>query len=166
MYASLAVAILSGVAFAAPQGDHHPYHKEGYKDHHGYVDHHGHDSGSPTVDLQNGTVSGLYTDSYGGQDFFLGVPYAQPPVGDLRFRQAQSLNTTFDGTYAATEYPPLCVGYGGDQTGYPVSEDCLYVNIVRPSGCEGQNLPVGAWIHGGGLFMGGASDARFVATVL
>lgn len=41
----------------------------------------------------------------------------------------------------------------GDQIGYPVSEDCLALNIVRPAGYEGEWLPVGVWIHGGGLYM-------------
>lgn len=41
-----------------------------------------------------------------------------------------------------------------DQIGYPQSEDCLYLNVVRPSGYEHQDLPVGVWIHGGGLYQG------------
>ncbi|KAK3720393.1 hypothetical protein LTR37_003804 [Vermiconidia calcicola] len=118
------------------------------------------DGGSPTATVKNGTVSGLHSSTY-NQDMFLGVPFAQPPVGDLRFRNAQSINASFSGAVAATEYAPLCVGYGGDQIGYPVSEDCLYLNVVRPSGYEGQELPVGVWIHGGGLYMGGAPDARY-----
>jgi len=42
-----------------------------------------------------------------------------------------------------------------------VSEDCLYLNVIRPSGCEDRKLPVGIWIHGGGLFMGGTRDERY-----
>lgn len=109
-------------------------------------------SGAPTVTVTNGTISGLHSDTY-NQDFFLGIPYAQPPVGPLRFMNPQSINSTYPSTLEATEYAPECVGYGGDQIGYPVSEDCLVLNVVRPSGYEGQDLPVGVWIHGGGLFM-------------
>jgi carboxylesterase type B len=99
---------------------------------------------APTVTVKNGTISGVHSSTY-NQDFFLGVPYAQPPVGELRFRNPQSLNTTISGTLEATEYAPECVGYGGDQIGYPVSEDCLVLNVVRPCGYDGQELPVGVW---------------------
>lgn len=53
-----------------------------------------------------------------------------------------------------------------DQIGYPVSEDCLYLNVVRPSGYENQSLPVGVWIHGGGLTMGGTRDERYNLTFI
>ena len=66
---------------------------------------------SPTVSIKNGTVAGLHSSTY-NQDFFLGVPYAQPPVNELRFRNPASLNTTFGSTIEATEYAPECVGYG------------------------------------------------------
>jgi carboxylesterase type B len=98
----------------------------------------------PTVTVKNGTINGVHSSSY-NQDFFLGIPYAQPPVDELRFRNPQSLNSTFSSTLEATQYAPECVGYGGDQIGYPVSEDCLVLNVIRPSGYEGQNLPVGVW---------------------
>ncbi|KAL1582072.1 hypothetical protein WHR41_09255 [Cladosporium halotolerans] len=116
--------------------------------------------GAPTVDVKNGTISGIHSSTY-NEDYFLGIPYAQPPVNGLRFRNPQSLNTTYNSTYEATEYASSCVGYGGDQLGYPVSEDCLYLNVVRPSGYEDQELPIGLWIHGGGLRMGGSRDARY-----
>jgi carboxylesterase type B len=117
-------------------------------------------SNTPSAHIKNGTLTGVHSSSY-NQDFFLGVPYAQPPVGGLRFRNPQSLNTTYNSTYAATQYAPSCVGYGGDDLGYPLSEDCLYLNVVRPSGYEGQQLPIGFWIHGGGLTMGGSRDLRY-----
>jgi hypothetical protein len=66
---------------------------------------------APIVDVRNGTYAGVYSEQY-NQDFFLGIPFAQPPVGDLRFRNPQSLNTTWTGTRLADAYSPLCVGYG------------------------------------------------------
>lgn len=66
---------------------------------------------SPTVSIKNGTIAGVHSASY-NQDHFLGVPFAQPPLGDLRFRQAQSLNTTWTGKRDAKEYASHCVGYG------------------------------------------------------
>lgn len=68
-------------------------------------------SNTPTAAVKNGTISGSHSNTY-NQDYFLGIPYAQPPVDELRFRNPQSLNSTFNSTYEATEYAPSCVGYG------------------------------------------------------
>lgn len=65
---------------------------------------------SPQVTVKNGTFIGKYVDSF-KQDLFLGIPYAQPPVGNLRLRNPQTINTTF-GTKNATDYSDSCVGYG------------------------------------------------------
>jgi carboxylesterase type B len=72
----------------------------------------------------------------------------------------QSLNTTWKTIKPAIAYPPFCVGYGGDDTGHVESEDCLYVEIIRPHSPTSK-LPVAVWIHGGGLFMGGSNDPRY-----
>jgi carboxylesterase type B len=66
---------------------------------------------APSVTLKNGTYSGVFQPSY-GQDFFLGVPFAQAPVGDLRFAVPQPLNSSWQGSRNATAYYPECVGYG------------------------------------------------------
>lgn len=66
---------------------------------------------TPTVQVKNGTIAGVHSTFY-NQDFFLGVPFAQPPLGDLRFRQAQSLNATWKGIREAKQYATHCVGYG------------------------------------------------------
>ncbi|KAK2003840.1 carboxylesterase [Colletotrichum falcatum] len=118
---------------------------------------------APTVDLKNGSYHGVYSSSY-NQDFFLGIPYARPPVGDLRFRAPQPLDSSWEGTRNATEYSPLCFGYGSDTwvLGNRVSEDCLTINVVRPHGvAPGTGLPVALWIHGGGLTNGGSADPRY-----
>ncbi|KIL88859.1 lipase 1 [Fusarium avenaceum] len=94
-------------------------------------------SSAPTVTIKNGTYAGVYNTQY-DQDFFLGVPFAQPPE---RFSIAQGPNTSWDGVRQATEYSLHCYGYAG---------------LKDTSG-----LPVAAWIHGGGLFMGGAANPRY-----
>lgn len=73
--------------------------------------------------VKNGTYVGTYNPTY-GTDYFLGMPYAQPPVGQLRFRVPQSLNSSWTGTKNATQYSPECIGYGLDteSQGNDVSE--------------------------------------------
>ncbi|KAM0165000.1 hypothetical protein ACHAPG_000249 [Botrytis cinerea] len=118
---------------------------------------------SPTVSVLNGTYYGTYLPTY-DEDIFLGIPFAQPPVGPLRFNPPQSLNTTWDTPRNATEYSPECIGYGSDNwiLGNIISEDCLTLNVVRPSGISPDaNLPVAVWIHGGGNTAGGAMDPRY-----
>lgn len=118
---------------------------------------------SPTVTVKNGTYQGLYSPEY-DQDFFLGMRYAQPAE---RFELARPLDTPWNGTALATEYPPHCVGYGSDNIGYTVAEDCLFLNVVRPAGIDADaNLPVVVWIHGGGLVMGGSADKRYNLTYI
>ena len=84
--------------------------------------------------LHNGTYTGVHSEQF-DQDFFLGLPYAQAPVNELRFRAPESLNTSWDGSRDATAYAPSCIGYGSDGLDPvdAVSEDCLYLNVVRPS---------------------------------
>lgn len=112
----------------------------------------------PTAQTLNGTYSGLYSQSF-NQDFFLGIPYATPPLVDLRFLPPESLNSSFNGTRVATAYSPHCAGYGGST--YPISEDCLSLNVVRPAGSFNHTLPVAVFIHGGGFFEGGSADPRY-----
>jgi len=87
------------------------------------------------------------------------MPYAEKAT---RFALAEPLDTAWNDSRRATAYPPHCVGYGGDEVGYELSEDCLYLNVVRPTGLDaGVGLPVAVWIHGGGLTMGGTADRRY-----
>lgn len=103
---------------------------------------------APTANIRNGTLKGVYSPEY-NQDFFLGIPYAQPPLNDFRFSAPHSLNSSWHGTKDAVEYSPECVGYGSDDVGYSSSEDCLTLNVIRPAGVKANaDLPVAVWIHG------------------
>ncbi|KAH7371642.1 Alpha/Beta hydrolase protein [Pyrenochaeta sp. MPI-SDFR-AT-0127] len=114
----------------------------------------------PRVSLKNGTVEGYHIPSY-NQDAFLGIPFAEAPTGELRFRTPQALKHAWNSTFEAKSYPPKCVGYGSEQIGnFAVAEDCLHLNVVRPA-CAGQGLPVAVWIHGGGFSQGGTVDTLY-----
>ncbi|EPT02238.1 hypothetical protein FOMPIDRAFT_1059299 [Fomitopsis schrenkii] len=124
-------------------------------------------SSPPNATTRNGTYVGRYNAEY-DQDFFLGIPYAQPPVGDLRFANPQSLDSSFDGIRYATEYSAQCIGYGYDPWGVPpwdhnLSEDCLYLNVIRPANYSSYDepLPVAVWLYGGGFWSGGTADQRY-----
>ncbi len=87
---------------------------------------------------------------------FLGIPYAQAPVGERRFKRSV-LRTPWEGVFDAKEYGPAPIQYhDGIVIG---SEDCLTVNIRRP--LEGDKLPVFLWIYGGGYNTGYSSDEMY-----
>ncbi|KAF2101298.1 alpha/beta-hydrolase [Rhizodiscina lignyota] len=114
-------------------------------------------SSNPTAKTVNGTYEGVHIASY-NQDAFLGIPYAQPPLGPLRFRWPRSLDKSFSGTKSAKAYGYSCYQYGSH---FNLSEDCLTLNVVRPSGYEHAALPVLVWIYGGGLFAGSSADPSY-----
>ncbi|ORY59273.1 lipase [Pseudomassariella vexata] len=111
----------------------------------------------------NGTYTGAHLPVW-SQDVFLGMPYAQPPLGDLRFRRPQSINTSFasEGVRNATSYGYSCMQYGYNYSP-GLSEDCLTINVVRPAGVvsEKKLLPVLVWIYGGGLYWGSSADPQY-----
>lgn len=112
---------------------------------------------SLTATTLNGTYEGRYLSEW-DQDVFLGIPYAQPPVGDLRYRWPQSINESFDGVRDATQYGYSCMQYN---TAFNISEDCLNINVIRPSGNYSEPLPVLVWIFGGGLYTGSTADPQY-----
>lgn len=124
-------------------------------------------AGEPKVHIKNGTITGKRVDSY-GQDLFLGIPFAQPPVGELRFELPQPLNYTWEIPFNASSYGPMCINYPValpmDPTDikYAQSEDCLSLNVVRPTGTTKESrLPVLVYIYGGGWQEGGTADGRY-----
>ncbi|KAK3323073.1 lipase [Apodospora peruviana] len=112
--------------------------------------------GTPTVKTLNGTYRGQYLPEW-DQDVFLGMPYAQPPVGALRFRWPQSLNVSFGAVRRASTYGYSCMQYRGN---FNMSEDCLSLSVVRPAGAH-ESLPVLVWIFGGGLYTGSTADPQY-----
>ena len=104
--------------------------------------------------LDSGAIEGLQD---GPLRVFKGIPFAAPPVGDLRWREPQS-QAPWTGVRKATTFAPACMQSGVSMPGETpptTSEDCLYLNIWTPASAK--NLPVIVWIYGGGFFNGSAS---------
>lgn len=120
-------------------------------------------AGAPTAKTANGTYAGVHLAEW-DQDAFLGMPFAQAPVGSLRWRPPQSLNASFDGVHDATRYGASCMQYNAAPALEPLSEDCLTINVVRPAGLAAdadEPLPVLVWIYGGGLLAGSTADPQY-----
>ncbi|XP_016835542.1 carboxylesterase 1E-like isoform X2 [Cricetulus griseus] len=134
----------------------------------------GHPSSAPVVNTVHGKVLGKYVNLEGFSQpvaVFLGVPFAKPPLGSLRFSPPQSPEP-WNFVKNVTSYPPMCSQDAAEgqmvndllinnkeKIHLQFSEDCLYLNIYTPADLRKNRnrLPVMVWIHGGGLVVGGAS---------
>src|SRR5580693_1893162 len=113
----------------------------------------------PIVGTANGAVQGV---ANGAVDEFLGLPYAAPPVGALRWQPPQPA-ASWSGVRDATQFAPHCPQVAGPFGEASTSEDCLYLNVFTPSG--GGDHPVMVWIHGGALVTGESDDYAPAALV-
>ncbi|KAH7347226.1 Alpha/Beta hydrolase protein [Plectosphaerella cucumerina] len=125
----------------------------------------------PAIEIANGTLLGSRSTT-NDLDLFLGIPYAAPPVGDLRLR-TPTPHDGWNGIRDATSHGPWCFGNPINLQGFSqnftktMSEDCLHINIIRPAGVNATaRLPVVAWIHGGAFADGSAADERADGTFL
>jgi para-nitrobenzyl esterase len=127
--------------------------------------------GQPIALTRDGVVQGF---SAGGVDKFLGIPYAAPPVGSLRWR-APEPPARWRGVRSATTLPPACPQLANSNGPRSENEDCLYLSVYVPQGEHrdadwghggGRGLPVLFWIHGGGLTTGTGNqhDGTLMAT--
>ncbi|HEY7431495.1 MAG TPA: carboxylesterase family protein [Streptosporangiaceae bacterium] len=108
----------------------------------------------PVVGTTNGAVRGVAS---GAVDEFLGIPYAAPPVGALRWRPPQPA-ARWRGVRDATRFAPHCPQQASPFGQASTSEDCLYLNVFTPSHRQGGPHPVMVWIHGGALVTGESDD--------
>ncbi|KAI0265661.1 Alpha/Beta hydrolase protein [Gloeopeniophorella convolvens] len=127
-----------------------------------------------TAVLDEGTFIGVAS---GNTTSFLGIPFAQPPIGSLRFRLPVP-NSPFKGLHNATQFGDSCIQQNGTRVvpsniapgaltalstaasklTVPESEDCLTINVIKPSNASpNEKLPILVWIYGGGDEQGGTS---------
>ena len=114
----------------------------------------------PTATVETGSLQG--TTEY-NMNVFKNIPYAAPPVGDLRWRPPQPA-APWSGTRDASKFGDSCpqpnLKNENKGLGLPGNEDCLKLNVFTPQK-PGKDLPVMVWIHGGALQMDGARDPLY-----
>jgi para-nitrobenzyl esterase len=126
------------------------------------------DADALVVAVDGGLVAGV-REAQGGVRAFLGIPYAAPPIGPLRWRPPQAV-PSWRGVRPAQALAPQCVQpgrradsvyaeYAGVQ---PESEDCLYLNVWSAAPDPGARWPVMVWFHGGAFQQGAGSNPVFV----
>ena len=120
-------------------------------------------SAQDVVQTANGSIEGRGVQSSGVRNF-RGVPFAQPPTGDLRWQEPQPLKNWKD-VRPAREFGPRCmqarIFEDMQFRSNGVSEDCLYLNVWTPAKSNRERLPVLVYFYGGGFVSGDSSEPRY-----
>ena len=120
--------------------------------------------GADRVKTTNGTIESTAPPRDGVRSF-KGIPFAQPPVGDLRWREPQPVQN-WPGVRNADKFGPTCMQRLSPNADYwfrgdGMSEDCLYLNVWTPAKSGREKLPVLVYVFGGGFQNGDGSEPRY-----
>jgi len=129
-------------------------------------------TGDPIVAVDSGKMKGVSESGASPIRIFRGIPFAAPPVADLRWREPQPV-VPWSGVRQATEFGPRCMQQPlfSDmmfRSAAP-SEDCLYLNVWTPAKLDGsprRKLPVLLYVYGGGFMAGDSSEKRYDGAAL
>jgi para-nitrobenzyl esterase len=108
-----------------------------------------------TVKVKEGVLQGI---SKSGLTIYKGVPFAMPPVGELRWRAPQPA-AKWNGVRLADKFAPEPMQAGNSVSGK--SEDCLYLNVWTPAKSPADKIPVLVWIYGGAFNFGGTAEPSY-----
>ncbi len=111
------------------------------------------------LSIADGSIQGLQTDNI---STYKGIPYAKPPVGDLRFAPPEDVEPWTD-VLDCTQFGPTPVQVYPRED-QPMSEDCLTVNVWTPAQAADEKLPVYVWIYGGAFAQGAGSESSYDGT--
>ena len=115
-----------------------------------------------TAKTKYGDVRGVPAAKNAAHTVFRGIPYAKPPIGELRFSQPAEPES-WSGVRLCDSFGPDCVqtDRGSGVQAANTSEDCLYLNVYTPANSADEKLPVLFWIYGGGFSGGRSSNPEF-----
>ena len=129
-------------------------------------------AGDPVLTVEGGKLKGVAETGATPIQIFRGVPFAAPPVADLRWREPRPV-VPWSGIRQATEFGPRCMQQPlfSDMMfrSAATSEDCLYLNVWTPAKVDGSpnhKLPVLMYIYGGGFMAGDSSEKRYDGAAL